>query len=271
MKPASVTVGAIVLGCTLVAHVAGGEGSAWGAAPTKRCIEAAESGQQLRGSGKLMEARKAFGVCTAPACPAAVRRDCARWIEEVDAAQPSVSVRLEDDAGHEVTEGRVLVDGNVVKPSAGRAVPIDPGAHHFVWIRSDGNVEEELVVREGEHNRTIVLRQPRAATVANPPPADKPPVASSASVVPWIFGGIGIALLGGGTAFWVSGLAQRSDLERSCAAAHACAQSDIDASRTKLIVGDVFVGVGILALAGAAYFFFTQSADEPATRRAAAR
>ena len=65
---------------------------AWGAPPTKRCIDAAESGQQLRGAGKLMESRKAFGVCTAPACPAAVRRDCARWIEEVDAAIPTIAL-----------------------------------------------------------------------------------------------------------------------------------------------------------------------------------
>lgn len=270
MRFAPVSVAAIV---AALASSTGGPagGVAWAAPPTKRCIEAAESGQQLRSAGKLVEARKAFGVCTAPACPAAVRRDCARWIEEVDTAQPTVSVRLEDEKGNEVTEGKVVLDGHeTMKPAAGRAVPVDPGAHRFVWMRSEGHIEEELVIREGERNRTIILRAPRAATsgTSGPPTPDRTgDRSSSSSPVPWILAGVGILALGGGTAFWVTGLGQRSDLERTCAAAHTCAMDDIDASRTKLIIGDVLAGVGIVALAGAAFLFLTR-ADDPPTRQA---
>lgn len=268
MRFAPVSVAAIVAALASSTGGPGGLGTrvAWAAPPTKRCIDAAESGQQLRSAGKLIEARKAFGVCTAPACPAAVRRDCARWIEEVDTAQPTVSVRLEDEKGNEVSEGKVVLDGQeTMKPSAGRAVPVDPGAHRFVWMRSEGRIEEELVIREGERNRTIILRAPRAATsgTSGPPPPDKPTEKTSSSPVPWILAGVGIVALGGGTAFWVTGLGQRSDLERTCAAAHTCAMDDIDASRTKLIIGDVLAGVGIVALAGAAFFFLTGSDDPP--------
>ncbi|MBX3187790.1 MAG: hypothetical protein KF819_12275 [Labilithrix sp.] len=252
-----------------VAMAAALAGSAGAAPRTKRCIDAAETGQQLRSSGRLVAARRAFGACTAPDCPAAIRRDCARWIEDVDAAIPTISVRLEDENGREVSEGKVLIDGEEpsFEPSAGRALPIDPGAHKVTWLRSDGRIEQDAIIREGEHNRVILLRV--APQVSAPPTKEAPPPAASSrsSPWPWIVGGIGLAALGVGSGLWIAGTGERSDLERTCAAAHTCLQADVDASRSKLVVGDVFVGVGIVALAGALYLFLT--ADEP--KRAATR
>ncbi|MDB4935027.1 MAG: uncharacterized protein JWP87_1999 [Labilithrix sp.] len=253
---------ASMLACALVASPAPAL-----AAPKKqqqRCIAAAESGQQLRSSGKLLEARKAFGPCTASACPATIRRDCGRWIDEIDSAIPSITVKLEDDTGSDVPEGRVLVDGEALLRAAdGHATPIDPGVHRFVWTRDSGDVEQELVIREGERNRVIVLRapSPAAAPTAATDPHVEPP---SRGPVPWIASGTGVALLAAGGVFWGIGLHDRSSLSTSCAGAHACVQSDVDASRTKLIVGDVLVGVGILAVAGAVYLFLRPS-SAPAT------
>src|SRR5262249_9505902 len=45
-------------------------------ADTKRCISAAEQGQQQRKEGKLLAARGSFVACTASECPAVVRKDC---------------------------------------------------------------------------------------------------------------------------------------------------------------------------------------------------
>jgi hypothetical protein len=233
----------------------------------RQCIAAAESGQQLRSSGKLLEARKAFGPCTASACASAIRRDCGRWIDEIDSATPSVTVKLEDPAGADVAEGRVLIDGEALLRAAdGHATPIDPGVHHFTWEREDGNVDQELVIREGERNRVIVLRAPSSSQGAPPVPAGndthaEPP---SRGPLPWIVGGGGVALLAAGGIFWGIGLHDRSSLSTSCAGAHSCVQSDVDASRTKLIVGDVLIGVGVVAVAGAIYLFLRQG-SAPAT------
>jgi hypothetical protein len=250
---------ACAIGCALLGR------SEWAsAAPPKRnCIEAAESGQQLRSSGQLIEARKALAACTASGCPAIVRRDCGRWIEEVDAAQPSVTVKLEDSAGVDTTDGRVLVDGApMLRGADGRATPVDPGVHKFVWVREAGNVVQELVVREGEHNRVILLRVPSPAS--GTPDTSKPlppPPPRARSPLPYVVGGLGIALAGTGGILWGIGLHDRSNLSTSCAAAHTCAQNDVDASRTKLIVGDVLMGVGVIAIVGALFLFLSQRND----------
>jgi hypothetical protein len=257
MIPRAATTSAALLGAALLALSA-----AVHAAPVakQQCIASAESGQQLRSSGRLREARQAFGACTASACPAVVRRDCGRWIDEIDAATPSVIVKLEDDTGHEVADGRVLVDGAVVKRgSEGRASPLDPGVHKFVWAREDGNVEQELVIREGEHNRVVILRVPRSASASGPENADRSTSPTTPSPLPWVVGGIGLALVAAGGVFWGIGLNDRSNLESSCAAAHRCLQSDVDASHTKLVVGDVLLGVGAVAVVSAVIIYLTQS------------
>ena len=243
---------AAALGCAFL-----GRSASASAAPPKKCIAAAESGQQLRSSGHLIEARKALAACTANNCPAVVRRDCGRWIEEIDAAQPSITVKLEEASGEDAADGRVLVDGEPLLRTGGRATPLDPGVHKLVWVReTGGNIEQEAIIREGERNRLIVLRvalatKPTADTVEPPPP----PPPRARGPLPYAIGGVGVALAGAGGIFWGIGLNDRSNLNASCAAAHTCAQHDIDASRTKLIVGDVLMGASVLALAGAIFLF----------------
>jgi len=243
------------------------------AAPSKKqCIAAAEVGQQLRSSGRLIEARRALAACTTGSCPTLVRRDCGRWIEEIDAALPSVNVKLEDAGGLDTAEGRVLLDGEpMLRVADGRATPLDPGVHKLVWVRDPGrNVELEVVVREGERNRVLVLRVapsglvPRSAAAGDPVEGPRSPTSPVASPLPWIVGGLGIAVGAAGGILWGIGLNDRSNLSASCAPAHACAQGDVDASRTKLIVGDVLAGVGVLAVAGAVLLLLTQKADASA-------
>lgn len=248
------------------------EGSA-SAAPGSKCIAAAEAGQQLRSEGKLVEARKKFGVCTALECPVIVRRDCARWVEELDSTTPSIAVRLEDGAGNEVSEGTVLLDGEKLPPLAdGRATPLDPGTHKLVWEHDGVRTVKEFLIREGERSKVITLRAEKDKPVSHdprttpvPPPVRETP--SSASPVPWVVGGFGVAASGVGIGFWLSGLSAHSDLGRRCAAAHTCSDDEISSARTKLIVGDVLVGVGVILIAGALYFILK---SEPPKSAAAA-
>lgn len=254
----------LALALALAAHAA----PCVAAAPKQQqCIAAAESGQQLRSRSKLIEARKAFAACTASTCPAVIRRDCGRWIEELEATTPTVTVKLEDASGAEVADGRVLLDGDPMPRAAdGRATQIDPGVRRFVWMRDEeGNVEQQVVVREGEHNRVIVLRPPMLKT-EGPEAArttERAPDSRARGPLPWVVGGAGIALAATGGIFWGIGLNDRSTLSATCASSHTCAQSDVDASHTKLIVGDVLLGVGVVALAASVYLFLRQG-DSPA-------
>jgi type II secretory pathway pseudopilin PulG len=236
----------------------------------QQCIAAAESGQQLRASGKLRQARKAFGPCTQSACASVIRRDCGRWIDEIDAATPTFTVRLQDEHGVDVSDGKVLVDGEAVSGAGdGHATPIDPGMHRVVWEREAGNISEELVMHEGERNRVVVLRVP--ATIGPPSQGDAPPVETKrGNPVPWIVGTAGVVLMASGGVFWGLGLHDRANLSVTCAGAHSCVQGDVDASRTKLVVGDVLVGVGVVALAGAVYLFLRQSGGSSTASAAAA-
>ena len=244
------------------------------AAPKKaqqHCITAAESGQQLRTSGRLHEARKSFGLCTASTCPAVIRRDCGRWVDELEALIPTISVKLVDGAGNEVAEGRVIMDGEPFSRSAdGHATAIDPGPHRFSWLRDEGsNVEEQFLVREGEHNRVLSLRAPPVTVGPPPPPATSE--ARSPGPLPWIVGGTGVALATVGGIFWAVGLNDRSTLSSTCAASHTCVQSDVEASHTKLVVGDVLLGVGLVAVLGAVYLYFRPGADAPAKTTTSSR
>ncbi len=251
---------ALALGLALVAGA-----SSSSAAPPKKsqqqCIAAAESGQQLRSSSKLLDARKAFGACTANSCPAMIRRDCGRWIDEIDQATPTISVKLQDATGAEVTEGRVLMDGEPLPRAAdGRATPIDPGSHRFSWLRDEGSpIEEQFIVREGEHNRVIVLHV--APVTLGPPPPPMPAETHGPGVLPWVVGGAGAVLALTGGVLWGIGLNERSTLSSTCASAHNCALSDVESSHTKLVVGDILVGVGLVAIAGAVYLYLRSTGD----------
>jgi hypothetical protein len=261
----------------LLAGDAGAAGPA--ASAKKRCISSAETGQTLRAEGKLLDARASFAQCTAAECPAPVRKDCGHWVEELDAASPSFSIRLEDPAGREVEAGQITVDGTPRAPSdRGRATTIDPGTHVFEWVRPEGNVRADVVLHEGEQNKIVLLKAPpvpgqgdggdgEVATGDGTGSATGTSGAGGASHrrasnLPWLVsGGVALASAGVGFVLWGVGSHEHSTLQDGCATTHSCSSSDVSSSRDKLIVGDVLVGVGIVAAASAVYFFVKSRSD----------
>ncbi len=255
-----------VAAALVVATLAPGAARAKDTGASKRCIAAAESGQHLRASGKLIGAKKELGACTAVDCPTIIRRDCAKWVEELDEQIPTVVVRVVDGAGKEIVDGRVLVDGELLTEVLdGRAIPVDPGRHRLTWRGAgDARIEAEVVVREGERGRPVLLQAPPKPT----PPPTSGPTDASPPVVSLALGGVGVAALGSSALFWGLGVSERSNLAATCAPAHACSDSDVSRARSKLIVGDVLAGVGLLAV-GAAVWFWLRRDDAPQPPRAA--
>ena len=235
-----------------------------------RCTEAAEDGQRLRASGQLRAASQKMTVCIAPECPALVRRHCAKWREELDDAIPTIVVRVVDARGHDVQTGKIRVDGaEEAEPGDGRAIAIDPGSHTIAWTRGEQRVAEDVVVREGERNRAVVLTLGAAAdpgpdrggTTAPPRPLDPVPPAPSGST-PWpaVLAGAGAAVGIGGGVFWYLGTRDHAHLESTCAATSSCAPSDVSHAKTELVVGDVLVGISVAAISTAVVWFLLRDA-----------
>jgi len=168
------------------------------AATVQVCLAANGNAQSLRSEGKLRRAREELKACSQPTCPGAVQRDCAQWLREVEAALPSISFSAKDEAGHDLTDVRVLVDGEVLATElAGSAIAVDPGKHVFHFER-DGSVPftQEILVNEGDKARRIdvTLAQPHT-----PPPA--PPPTRRLSAGPFVLGGVGLAAIAFGFPF----------------------------------------------------------------------
>jgi hypothetical protein len=80
--------------------------------PTKvQCVDANAKGQDLRRDGELSGARAQFRACAVSACPALVRDDCNRRLDEVERAQPTIVFDTKDAAGRDLSAVKVLVDG----------------------------------------------------------------------------------------------------------------------------------------------------------------
>lgn len=181
-------------------------------ADTSVCIGASERAQQLRSDGKLVAAKVSFLACAEDDCPAAVKKDCAKALEELAPVIPSVIIAVREADGTDADPSRlkVTIDG-VVEPDTvgGRSVQIDPGAHHVHVDTPRGPMNLDFVAREGEVHRTLTLQLPARDAAARPPPG--PVVDPSASeadghtVAPWVIFGIGAAALAGGTVAIVIG------------------------------------------------------------------
>lgn len=270
------------------------------AANTKRaCVAAAEKGQELRDSGRLLAARAPFIHCTAVACPEAVRRQCDEWLADLNSRIPTVVFRARDAAGHDMTDGRVLIDGVLLVPSLdGAERSVDPGAHTFSLESSTGpSPPVRLVVLERDRGRLVEFRglsahrdavpeaapvtvavAPAASAAVTGPPAGSAgmPGESGKHVVDqhtgYIVGGVGLATLVGGGFFGVRTFVKKSSADALCpnnkCAGDPRVQALDDDARLSAILSTIGVTVGALTLAGG---WLLVRASSDATTRPAAR
>ena len=229
------------------------------AGPENRsCIAAAEQGQLARYHGKLSGAREELVRCARPECPDPIHADCIRWLAEVETSLPSVVLGASWDGGGDVLDVQVTIDGEPVAHAAeGRAVPIDPGAH-VVAFSAAGAIPQSsrVVIREGEKNRAVrvslahVGGSPAGASAAlsRSTPARRPvPLASI------VLGAVGAAAIADGVVWYVVGRSSLADMRSSCV--DRCNSSVVDDERRKLVVGDISMAAGIVALGAATYLF----------------
>lgn len=235
------------------------------------CSQAYETAQEERAAGHLHAALGHLRVCVAPACPMFIREDCARWIDQAEASLPSVVFAVRRD-GKDEPEVEITCDGAVVTRALdGKAVAVDPGAHDFLF-RMPGfePVAQRLIIREGERNRMIevefhspVERTPpsgaHAGAKATPILAVLPP---SEQVQParrtaWMVGlaGLGAAGLTSFGVFAALGYQREHDLQASCSPY--CSSGSVAGVRTRYVIADSSLGVGLVSLGIATYLYLT--------------
>lgn len=216
-----------------------------------RCANAYEQAQRTRNQGQLLASRAHLLVCTEESCPAVLRTECVQWLGEVDRAMPTVLI-VADVGGTETADVAVSIDGTeVLERLDGKAIPVDPGAHVFRFVRSgSAPVEQKVLVREGEKRRPIAVSFPATAAPKPERPAEP---SSRVPTATWVLGGVGIVALGVSVPLYVSAYGQRSTLDADpCASAGTCDPDRVSTVRRRFVFADVAAGIGLVALGGAA-------------------
>ncbi len=183
--------------------------------PTKQeCIDAHSHGQDAREAGHLSLARKLFLTCAQSSCPGMVQGDCARFSDELERLQSSVTFVARDSSQADLPDTTVYVDGVLVATHLddGKLHDVDPGSHTVRFLNGTREVSQTVVVNEGEKGRLVnaVFPTPGGTrTAPGNPRAEPPPVAEPRRpVVPLVVAGAGVAVLATGVVLGVVGLGQ---------------------------------------------------------------
>jgi len=261
-----------------------------------QCVDANAKGQDLRHDGKLIIARAAFVSCSNVKCPAIVRDDCIRRLDELDRAQPSVVFQVKDGAGADVIDVRISMDGTLLTEHLnGTPLKVDPGVHVFSFeVAGQPAVYSNLLIREGEAGRheSVVVGGAAAPPVppapvsptATPPRHETLPTQTDAAAprgqgkgtqrtVGLVVGGAGVVAIGLGAIFGLLASSAWSDAKSACGGnAAACADvangsAHHDTAVTNGTISTVSFIAGGALLAGGAVLFFSARRTEPSASK----
>jgi hypothetical protein len=247
---------AVGLACSLFASTAFAEPAA-----KADCASAYEKSQELRNAGKMRQSEGTLVKCADPTCPGFIQADCTQWLVEVQRDMPTVVIAARDERGSETEHVRVSIDGEVwltelVKP-----------------------IEQKVLVRQGQKGRAIEVSFapgggdipaespyadfPREKEPPNVPPEPRP---SGEFLRPYAYvaGGVGLAGVVTFAVLGATGKSRENELRRRCV--DQCDPGDVDSIRTKYVVADVALGVGIAGLGSAvALFLLSQPKHDTTT------
>lgn len=232
------------------------------------CALAYENSQEHRRGGAFSVARSELARCSQDDCPGFIRTDCVQWSKEAEAQQPSVLFAAQR-GGRDLTEVRVSIGDRVLTehlPSP--AVELDPGTYDIEFeAAGSAAIVRHAVLRAGDKNLLIQVdlavppespAQPHAAFAA--PRAAGASSSDGQRAAPWVLLGVGAASLGAGVGFSAWGHSSENHLRAICAPN--CTGAEVQPVRTKYLIGDLSLGVGLVSLSVAAYLFLSSPAPE---------
>ncbi len=222
------------------------------------CTAAYEKAQYLRRDKKMRAARKELLTCSQATCPGAIVSDCTQWMGEVDKVIPSVVFDARDPKGQSIADVKVTMDGTEVLQTKldGTAVQVDPGNHAFHFELADGTSgDQQVLVLEGEKARVITYTVAGAAAGPAQPPQNPPeqPSSGGSKTLAYVVGGVGVASLAVGIIVGALGSSQASSDKNPAppngnGCAPNCSDSEVSSIKTKLIISDIFIPVGIVGI-----------------------
>jgi hypothetical protein len=215
------------------------------------CLSNYEEAQLARRERRLLASRAALRICSGAACPAAIRADCVDWLDQVSHSLPSVVVTARA-RGADVLAVKVFIDGKLATERlTGFAFEIDPGLHKFRFESPPWPViEREVLASEGVKDRHIDVEfAPPLPTVQLGTHAEPRPFRLERS--DYVFGGLALAGFATLAYFGGTGLYDAHQYETTCKPY--CSASDVDAVRTRLVIADIGLAVGVVALAVGLY------------------
>jgi hypothetical protein len=257
--------------CSVLALVAWGR-SAAAADPTMAdCLAASDGSIALRNEHKLRAARAQLLVCAAASCPADIRVECSRHVDEVNAAIPTIVFEAKDTFGNDISAVKVMMDGQpLAERLEGTAISLDPGEHSFTFQAfGQPTIQKQFVILEGQKDRremvTFGAGAPAAASAAlaaadgSPSAPERGKESAAQRISGLVVAGIGVAGLGIGALFGFQAMSKRDDATRVCP--NLCAsQEGVNLwhdAKTAGTVSTVAFVIGGLALAGGAALWFT--------------
>lgn len=229
------------------------------AAESTTCADSYEKAQEEKTAGHLKAALVQLKSCIDPTCPKFIRDDCVRWMDQTESALPTVVFAVRRD-GKDLTDVEVACDGEPLLSSLdGKAVSVDPGSHDFSFkVPGFAPMERQTLIREGERNRIIDVEFAHES-VASPTstasadagrPGERGMVAR---YLPYGLAGLGALGVAGFALFGIEGNSQKGDLERSCSPY--CQSSQVDSVKTKYLLADTCLAVGLVSAGVATYLF----------------
>jgi hypothetical protein len=242
------------------------------------CVDAHSKGQDAREAGKLSLARKLFLTCAQPSCPSLVQSDCARFADDLNGQQPTVSFIARDAGGADLPDTTVYFDDElmVTRLDDGRPHDADPGKHTVRFSNGGRDVTVTIVLNAGEKGRQVIARFAGGTTSADTPiSATGTVVTPTAPAAPKVYHpkwskvliGVGAGATLGGLAVGIVGMTR---IPSNCSlSSHECVAAPGDPSlksaSSAVRLSDIGFGaaaLGVAALTGGLVWYFTGSRTE---------
>lgn len=245
------------------------------------CARAYEQAQEQRHAGALVSARDELSRCEQDDCPAFIRSDCARWLGEVVAEQPTLLLVAKRGA-LELSDVRVSIGERVLAERlSAQPIDLDPGSYDLRFETAGSPpVLRHVLVQSGQKNLRVEVEFEPLPPEAVPPSA-RAGAASGASassttsgtldgnartsrVLPWTLLAVGAAGLVSGVGLDIWARSDEQRLADSCAPD--CTDAQLRPVRNKYLIGDLSAGMGLASISLAAYLFLTSPPHEPRAR-----
>jgi hypothetical protein len=231
------------------------------------CAQAYESAQEEKATGRLKAAIEHLKSCIDPNCATFIREDCVRWMDQVDSALPTVVFSVRED-GKDLTDVEIQCDDKPLTGKLdGKAIPVDPGLRDFSFtVPGLEPMARQVLIREGERNRIVNVEFTKPSAALTSPTAnvattlsDEPDLRPRTLALPYALAGVGALGVASFTLFALLGNSQQGELERTCSPF--CQSSQVDSLKTKYLVADVSLGVGLVSLGVATYIFIKRHGE----------